>query len=96
MSVADDVPEENENFRCFSTIEWRNHVSSGSLKFTCTTEERTFTITASLDQDKVQILRVLIADADGGSISDLTWTFVHGGASVTLPDVDAWDRELND
>ena len=96
LSVADDVPEVNENFRCRSTIEWRNHVSSGSLEFTCTAEDRNYAITASLDQDKVQSVRVLVTAAEGETVSDLTWTFVYGGASVTLPDVDAWDRELND
>ena len=95
ISAADDVPEKDENFRCFSTIEWRENVSSGSLEFTCTAEDRTFAITASRDRDVVQTLCVVITGADGETVSDLTWTFAHGGASVTLPDTDAWDREAD-
>ncbi len=95
LSVADDVPEKGENFSCRSTIEWKSNVSSGTLDFTCTADDRNYAITASLDRDLVQTLRVVITTADGETVSDLSWSFVYGDASVTLPDTDAWDREAN-
>ncbi|MCR4726270.1 MAG: hypothetical protein K5753_03525 [Clostridia bacterium] len=94
-SVADEIPEIGDNFHCRATIEWENNVSRGSLEFTCATEQRTFSMTATADKGFVQTLRVVITDAEGETVSDFTWTFVYGGASVTLPDVDAWDREAN-
>ena len=87
VNIVELLPE-NGTYNCKVHGEKKNGVITGSLNFTYTTGEGTVTITATSEENKVRTLRIAMSDG-----ADLTWTFVYGNASVTLPDTDAWDRE---
>ena len=84
-----ELPEEDATFDGMHHIEWVSNYPTATFDFTYTTDQGTVTLTAASDGDKVTSVHLVIDAAAG----DLTWTFVHGGASVTPPDTDAWDRE---
>ena len=90
-----ELPEEGATFHCRHHINTINNYQTASLEFTYTTDQGTVTLTASSEGDKVTSMH-LVTDAAAGddSDSDLTWTFVYGAAAITLPDTDAWDREV--
>ena len=90
-----ELPEEGATFHCMHHINTLNNYHTATLDFTYTTEQGTVTLTASSDGDKVTSMHLVIdAVAGDDSDSDLTWTFVYGSATITLPDTDAWDREV--
>ena len=89
-----ELPEEGATFHCMHHINTVSNYHTASLEFTYTTDRGTVILTASSEGDKVTAIHLVIdVAADDDSDVDLTWTFVHGNASVTLPDTDAWDRE---
>ena len=89
-----ELPEEDATFDGMHHIEWVSNYPTATFDFTYTTDQGTVTLTAASDGDKVTSVHLVIDAAAGDdSDTDLTWTFVHGGASVTPPDTDAWDRE---
>ena len=93
VGLIKELPEEGATFQGMHHIEWVSNYPTATLDFTYTTDKGTVTLTASSDGDKVRSVHLVIDEAAGDdSDIDLTWTFVHGGASVTLPDTDAWDR----
>ena len=89
-----ELPEEGATFHCMHHINTLSNYHTASLDFTYTTDEGTVTLTAASEGDKVTSIHLVI-DAVLGDDSDvdLTWTFVHGNAAITLPDTDAWDKE---
>ena len=90
-----ELPEEDATFHCMHHINTTDNYHTASLEFTYTTDQGTVTLTGSSDGDKVTDVHLVIDAADGDdSDSDLTWTFVYGSAAITLPDTDAWDREV--
>lgn len=90
--IVKELPEENAEFHGRVHIKRVSNYPTGTLDFTYTTEKGTLDLTASSEGDKVNSLRLVTsATTEGGYATDLTWTFVHGNASVTLPDTDAWD-----
>ena len=90
-----ELPEEGATFHCMHHINTLSNYHTATLDFTYTTEQGTVTLTASSDGDKVTSMHLVIdAVAGDDSDSDLTWTFVYGSATITLPDTDAWDREV--
>lgn len=91
VNIVELLPEEKGTYNCKTHGEKKNGVITGSLNFIFTAGEGTVTITASSEENKVRTLR--IATSDG---ADLTWTFAYGNASITLPDTDAWDREVEE
>ena len=94
VGLVDSLPEEGNTFSCVSRGERKDGVTTGSLEFVFATESGTLKITADSKDNLVQTLRIVVADKSGLNASrDLTWTFAYGGASVTIPDTDAWDRE---
>ena len=95
VGVVKELPEEEgATFHALTHIERVSHIPTASYEFTYTTDKGTLTLTAASYEDKVNSVHLVIgATAENGSDSDLTWTFVHGGAAVDLPDTDAWDRE---
>ena len=88
-----ELPEEGATFYGMHHVNWVSNYPTATYEFTYTTDQGTVTLTASSEGDKVSSIHLVI-DAAAGDDSDvdLTWTFVHGGASVTPPDTDAWDR----
>ena len=94
VGLVDSLPEEGNTFSCIRKGERKDGVTTGSLEFVFTTESGTLKITADSKENLVKTLRIVVTDKSGLNASrDLTWTFVYGGASVTIPDTDAWDRE---
>ena len=90
-----ELPEEGATFHCMHHINTTANYHTASLELTYTTEQGTVTLTASSEGDKVTSMHLVIdATAGDDSDCDLTWTFVHGAADITLPDTDAWDREV--
>ncbi len=93
VGIVKGLSEEGATFNCKKNIERVNGFATSSLDFTYASADRMVTITASAEEERVKTLRIIIIDdAEGGHGSDLTWTFTYGGASVTIPDVDAWDK----
>ena len=89
-----ELPEEGATFHGMHHVNWVSNYPTAMYEFTYTTDQGTVTLTASSEGDKVTDIHLVIDAAAGDdSDSDLTWTFVHGGASVTPPDTDTWDRE---
>lgn len=94
VNIVSILPEEGSAFSCVSRGERRDGVTTGSLEFNFTTEAGTLKITADSKENLVQTIHIVVNDNTTPEASrDITWTFVYGGASVTLPDTDAWDRE---
>ncbi len=94
VGIVDSLPEEGNTFSCVSKGERKDGVTTGSLEFVFTAPTGTLKITADSKDNLVQTLRIVIVDnSDLNASRDFTWTFVYGGASVTLPDTDAWDTE---
>ena len=92
-AIVDQLPEEGGEFHCTTRVERISGIATSTLEFTYESANRTVCLSASADEKKVEALHVEINDtSEGGRSSDLTWTFVYGGATVTLPDVDAWDK----
>lgn len=93
VGIVNNLSEEGATFNCRKNVERISGFATSSLDFTYASADRTVTITASAEEERVKTLRIIIIDdAEGGHGSDLTWTFTYGGASVTIPDVDAWDK----
>lgn len=88
IGLVRDYSEGSGEFHCVTHIERVSGFATATLTFTYTAADRTITFTASSEGDKVQSARLVIDET-----IDLTWTFVYGGASVTLPDTDAWDGQ---
>ena len=88
-----ELPEEGATFHGMHHVNWVSNYPTATYEFTYTTDQRTVTLTASSEGGKVSSIHLIDAVAGDDSDIDLTWTFVHGGASVTPPDTDAWDRE---
>ena len=94
VGLVESLPEEGNTFSCVSKGERKDGVTTGSLEFVFTTESGTLKITADSKENLVQTLRIVVEDNSGLNASrDISWTFVYGGASVEVPDTDAWDRE---
>ena len=94
VDIVKELSEEDATFHCKTHIERISNYPTGSLEFTYTTDKGSLALTASSEGDKVNSLRLVISETDeSGHAGDLTWTFVHGNAAITLPDTDAWDRE---
>lgn len=94
VGIASVLPEEDSTFHCVSKGEKKNGVTTGSLEFVYTTTGGTLKITADSKENLVQSFRITTSDTtDPDASRELTWTFVYGGASVTPPDTDEWDRE---
>ena len=92
-SLVKELAEEGATFHCMTHIEWVSNYPTGDLDFSYTADTKTVKLTANSDGDKVTDARLVITDlADSANDVDLTWSFVHGGAAVSLPDTDAWDR----
>lgn len=88
--IVSGLPEEDATFSCQMRVERISGFATSSLDFTYTSANKSVTISASAEEKKVQTLHVVINEA-GEDKSDLTWTFSHGGASLTLPDIAAWN-----
>lgn len=92
--IIKDLSEEGATFHCTTHIERIDNYPTGSLEFAYIADKADIALTASSEGDKVNSLRLVISEtAEGGHADDLTWTFVYGNASITLPDTDAWDGE---
>ena len=94
VGVVSILPEEDATFHCISKGERKDGKTTGSLEFEFTAESGSLKITADSKENLVQTIHIVINDnTDTTGSRDLTWTFVYGGASVEVPDTDAWDRE---
>ena len=94
INLVSMLPEKDSTFRCESHAEKTNGVTTGSLTFSFTTTGGTFTITASSEENLVKTVHIVLDDKTNPQASrDQTLTFVYGAASITLPDIDAWERE---
>ena len=87
VNIVSMLPEDMGTYNCKSHSEKKDGITSGSLEFNFTAEEGTITITAASEENKVKTLQIVTSDG-----ADATWTFVYGGASIELPDTDAWDE----
>ena len=88
------LPEAGATFSCVSNGEKKDGVTTGSLTVDYTSGNGTLKLTADSKENLVQSLRMEINDkTDAAAGREMTWTFVYGSASITLPDTDAWDRE---
>lgn len=94
--VVKGLLEEDATFNCTTHLERISGFATSTLNFTYTSANTTVSITASAEENIVQNVRVSISDVNAEYNSDLSWTFAYGNASVSLPDVDAWDKEPND
>ena len=94
VGIVKKLTEEGATFQCMSHVEWVSNYPTGDLDFTYTTDKHTLSLTGCSDGDKVTTARLVITEtaAEAADV-DWTWTFVHGGASVTLPDIEAWEGE---
>ncbi len=91
IGLVRDLSEDGGAFHCLTHIERVSGFATATLTLTYTAD-RTVTVTASSEEEKVQTVRLTIAEPDDSLTTDLTWTFVYGGASVTFPDTDSWDK----
>ena len=88
VNIVELLPDDEGVYNCKSHSEKKDGVTTGSLDFSFTVDEGTITITAASEENKAKTLHIVSSDS-----ADLTWAFVYGGASITLPDTDAWDKE---
>ena len=94
VGIVSLLPEEDSTFHCVSKGERKDGKTTGSLEFDYTAESGSLKITADSKENLVQTIHIVINDnTDTTGSRDMTWTFVYGGASVDVPDTDAWDRE---
>ena len=92
VAILKGLPEENATFDCSIHNERISGFETGTLTLTYTSAEGTLNLTATSEESKVKSLCIAI-NAENSDSSEYTWTFVYGGASVTVPDTDAWDRD---
>jgi len=94
VGIVSILPEEDSTFHCVSRGEKKDGKTTGSLEFEFTAESGSLKITADSKENLVQTIHIVINDNTHTTGSrDMTWTFAYGGASVEVPDTDAWDRE---
>ena len=92
IGIVRDFSESGAEYRCVTHIEWLEDLATGTLTYTYTASDRTVTLSASSEEELVLSVRLVIEDTvEGGRSGERTWTFVHGGAAVSIPDTDAWD-----
>ena len=92
IAILEGLPEEKATFDCSIHNQRISGFETGTMTLTYTSAEATISLTATSEESKVKSLRIAI-NAENSDSSEYAWTFVYGGASVTLPDTDGWDRD---
>ena len=94
VKIVEMIPETAGTFTCTSRVDEKNGSTTGTLTFDFVSENGTVKITAAAKDELVQTFSVekqgLVESEQSVSV---TATIVYGGATVTLPDTDAWDAE---
>jgi hypothetical protein len=94
VNLIELLSEDTGTFLCSSQIEEIDGEQVGTLNFGYTAQSGSLSITATATDGLVRSFSVvknsLIAEE---SNTDITTTIVYGGASVSIPDTDAWDAE---
>ena len=90
--IVGELKEEDAIFHGRVHIERVSNYPTGELEVTYIAENVFVTLTASSAGDKVNSVHFVRGEsAEDEPTADLTWTFVYGGATIVLPDTDAWD-----
>ena len=92
INILKYFDEEKGTFTCQSHEERKDGVTTASLDFTYTMTDYTCRITITSEENLVKTYHVVISGSNPSESSEQTMTFVYGNASVTIPDIDAWDK----
>ncbi len=92
--IFGELKEEDAIFHASVHIERVSNYPTGELEVTYIAENAFVTLTASSAGGKVNSAHLVRGEsAEDEPTTDLTWTFVYGGATIVLPDTDAWDDD---